>query len=48
MRVRVKSVFIDKNTKEKYKLNQELDISKERYSEVKQFVEIIKNKKGQE
>ena len=48
MKVRVKSVFIDKNTNEKYKLNQELDISKGRYKEVQQYVEIVKTKKGQE
>lgn len=48
MKVRVKSVFIDKNTKEKYKLNQELDVPKERHKEIQQYVEVIKTKKGQE
>ena len=48
MRVKVKSVFIDKNTNEKYKLNQELDVSKERYKEIKKYVEALKTKKGQE
>ena len=48
MKVRVISVFRDKNTKEKYKLNQELDVSKERYKEIQPFVEEIKTKKGQE
>jgi hypothetical protein len=48
MKVRVKSVFIDKNTNEKYKLNKELDVSKDRYKEIQKYVEIVKTKKGQE
>ena len=48
MKVRVISVFIDKNTNERYKLNQELDVPKERYKEIQQYVEIVKTKKGQE
>ena len=48
MKVRVISVFIDKNTNEKYKLGQEFDVSKERYKEIQQYVEKIKTKKGQE
>lgn len=48
MKVRVISVFIDKNTNEKYKLGQELDVPKDRYKEIQPFVEEIKTKKGQE
>lgn len=48
MKVRVISVFIDKNTNEKYELGQELDVSKERYKEIQKYVEKIKTKKGQE
>lgn len=47
MKVRVTSVFIDKNTNEKYKLGQDLEVSKERYNEIKKYVEVIKTKKGQ-
>lgn len=46
MKVRVISVFIDKNTNERYKLGQELDVSKERYKDIQKYVE--KMKKGQE
>lgn len=42
MRVRVIERFNDKNTKEFYKLNRELEVSKERYEEIKKYVEIIK------
>lgn len=44
IKVRVNSVFIDKNTKERYKVDDELSISKERYNEIKEFVEIITKK----
>lgn len=40
MRVVVKSTFVDKCTKGKHELNEELEISKERYKELKEFVEI--------
>lgn len=33
--------FIDKNTKEFYKLNQIIDVSEERYNEIKQFVNLF-------
>ena len=48
MKVKVVSVFRDKYTDETYKPNQEIEVSKERYNEIEQYVEIIKNKKGQE
>lgn len=48
MKVKVVSVFRDKYTKETYKPNQVIEVSKERYNEVKQYVEKIKTKKGQE
>ncbi len=46
MKVKVISVFIDKKTKERYKLNSELNITKERYEEIKDFVEPIKDTKN--
>lgn len=33
--------FVDKNTKEFYKLNQIIDVSEERYNEIKQFVNLF-------
>lgn len=48
MKVKVVSVFRDKNTKETYKLNQVIEVSKARYNEIKQYVVKIKTKKGQE
>jgi hypothetical protein len=48
MKVKVVSVFKDKNTKEIYKVGRELEVSRERYKEIKDYVEIKKNKKGQE
>ena len=46
MKVKVVSVFTDKYTRETYKANQVIEVSKERYKEIKQYVERIK--KGQE
>lgn len=48
MKVKVVSVFRDKYTNETYELNDEIEVSKERYNEIKQYVEKIKTKKGQE
>ena len=48
MKVKVVSVFKDKYTKETYNENQIIEVSKTRYSEIKQYVAIIKTKKGQE
>lgn len=48
MKVKVISVFRDKYTKRTYKLGEKIEVSKERYNEIKQYVEIIKTKKGQE
>lgn len=48
MKVKVVNIFKDKNTKEIYKVNDIIEVSKERYNEIKDFVEIIKTKKGQE
>ena len=45
MKVRVVSVFTDKYTKKTYKLDDVIDVSKERYREIKRYVEIIKEKK---
>lgn len=45
MKVKVVSVFKDKHTKKIYKLNDEIEVSKERYKEIKEFVEEIKSKK---
>ena len=48
MKVKVISVFRDKHTKTIYKANDVIEVSKERYKEIKQYVEKIKTKKGQE
>ena len=48
MKVKVVSVFKDKNTHHTYKLNEVIEVTKERYTEIKQYVEEIKTKKGQE
>ena len=48
MKVKVKSVFKDKNTQIIHKIGDNLEVSKERYNEIKPYVEIIKKKKGQE
>lgn len=46
MKVKVISIFVDKNTNERYELNKVLDnISEERYEEIKEFVKIIENTK---
>lgn len=42
MQVRIKSVFIDKNTKKRYKLNKIIKVSEERFKEIKEYVEIVK------
>ena len=42
MKVKVISVFRDKDApKEVIKLNTELEVSKERYEEIKEYVEVI-------
>lgn len=38
MKCKVIKRFNDKNTKEFYKLNQVIEVSEERYKEIKQFV----------
>lgn len=47
MKVKVKEIFRDKYTNEVYKLNKKLDVTDERYEEIKQYVEKVKkiNKK---
>lgn len=46
MKVKVISIFVDKNTNERYELNKVFDnISEERYEEIKEFVKIIENTK---
>lgn len=45
MKVKVISIFRDKSTNEVYKLNQTLKVSKERYEEIKEYVEIINESK---
>lgn len=46
MKVKVTSIFVDKNTNERYELNKVLDnISEKRYDEIKEFVKIIENTK---
>lgn len=41
MKCRVIKRFNDKNTKEFYKLNQVIEVSEERYKEIKQFVNLF-------
>lgn len=48
MKVKVTSVFRDKYTFKIHKVGDELEVSKERYNEIKPYVEVIKKKKGQE
>ena len=48
MKVKVTSLFKDKYTGEYHKVDDEIEVSKERYKEIKPYVEVIKNKKGQE
>jgi hypothetical protein len=48
MKVKVISLFRDKYTGKYHKVGEELDVSKERYNEIKPYVEVIKKKKGQE
>lgn len=48
MKVKVTKVFRDKYTNKIRKVGDELDVSNERYAEIKDYVEIIKKKKGQE
>lgn len=46
MRVRVKSVFNDiENNKELRIINEEFEVTKERYEKIKKFVEITSTKK---
>lgn len=45
MKVQVVSIFVDKYTKKTYKLGDKIEVSKERYKEIEQYVEIIKEKK---
>ena len=46
MKVKVKEIFRDKYNNKVYKLKDELDVTDERYEEIKQYVEIIeKNSK---
>ncbi|MBQ8892560.1 MAG: hypothetical protein IJ068_06840 [Bacilli bacterium] len=46
VKVKVISVFKDKDTKEIYPLDKEMTVSKERYEEIKDYVEIIKTTKN--
>ena len=45
MKVKVVSIFTDKYTKKTYKLGDEIEVTKDRYKEIEQYVEIIKKKK---
>ena len=45
MKVRVKSIFTDKYTRKTYSLGDEIEVTKDRYKEIGQYVEIIKDKK---
>lgn len=48
MKVKVMSIFRDKYTKKKHKIGDEIEVSNERYNEIKQFVEQVKDKKNTE
>lgn len=45
MKVKVVSIFTDKYTRKTYSLDDEIEVTKDRYEEIKQYVEIIKDKK---
>jgi phosphopantetheine adenylyltransferase len=45
MKVKVVSIFTDKYTKKTYKLGDKIEVSKERYNEIEQYVEKIKENK---
>lgn len=45
MKVKVVSIFTDKYTKKTYILGDKIEVSKERYNEIKQYVEISKENK---
>ena len=45
MKVRVTEIFRDKYTNKVYELNEEIEVTEERYEEIKQYVENIDNKK---
>lgn len=45
MKVKVVSIFTDKYTKKTYKLGDKIEVSKERYNEIAQYVEKIKENK---
>lgn len=46
MKVKIIERFNDKNTKEFYKLNEEIEVPQERCEEIKNFVEIIEENKN--
>ncbi len=46
VKVKVISVFRDRDSKKIYPLNEEISVSKERYEEIKEYVEIIKTTKN--
>ena len=50
MKVKVKEVFRDKYTNKVYKLNDEIEVTEERYKEIERYVEKINknNKKADE
>ena len=45
VKVKVKEVFRDKNTKKVYKLDEIINVSEKRYKEIKEYVEIINEAK---
>lgn len=46
MKVKVINIFVDKSTKERYKIGKILVVSKERYEEIKDYVEVIKKEEN--
>ena len=45
MKVKVVSIFTDKHTRKTYSFGDVIEVTKDRYKEIKQHVEIIKDKK---
>lgn len=45
--VKVVSIFRDKDTNERYVKNKKLEVSKERYEEIKEFVKVLKEQENE-
>lgn len=45
MKAKVKKQFVDRYTKELYKVGQEIEVTKERFKDIQRFVEEVKEVK---